>query len=419
MLQNPIFLLAASTLLAAIPAGIWLYILFSKGVKSKKVVALVFILGIVITAAWLGFQYIWDLSLIKWIPQLIEKIQGWGIEEGSKLISALDFISYKFPTFDLEQFFDGKISNPTTMFLVIFVIFAGFEEIIKHFVVRGVDKRTLLIQKIGDAITYSFAAALGFAFFENIWYLYQYWPSISTGELTGLYVFRSTFTTLGHLVFSGIFGYYYGIGKFSIDLTEQAEIAQKESMITRMISKVLKLPRSQANKEKLILKGLLIATVMHTIQNSLLHFSGLLNLLGVMIMLILGYAYLRYLLKRKTGHLMLITDVSTKQKSSMAKTDEDVILELMGMWFKKKKYVDVIHICERLLERDPDNNVVKLFKAQAMDKMDNKNIYKDIISKVIKSKEDMTVDDKSLINKYLTEKEKIEKSKVEQKPKKK
>jgi hypothetical protein len=71
----------------------------------------------------------------------------------------------------------------------------------------------------------------------------------------------------------------------------------------------------------------------------------------------------------------------------MAKTDEDVVIELLGMWFNKNKFVEVLHICERLLKRDPDNKIVKLFKAQAMDKMEGKHPYKTILSKIFPDQE--------------------------------
>ncbi|MBI4975566.1 hypothetical protein HZC20_02710 [Candidatus Peregrinibacteria bacterium] len=95
----------------------------------------------------------------------------------------------------------------------------------------------------------------------------------------------------------------------------------------------------------------------------------------------------------------------------MAKKDEDVVVELLGMWFNDKKYVDVIHICERLLERDPDNNVVKLFKAKAMDKMNEKDTYKNILGSVIKTKDDLSSSDKNIISKYTAEKEMLGKIK--------
>jgi O-antigen ligase/tetratricopeptide (TPR) repeat protein len=51
---------------------------------------------------------------------------------------------------------------------------------------------------------------------------------------------------------------------------------------------------------------------------------------------------------------------------------KNVVIELMGMWLNEGKYKEVIEICDRLAKRDPDNNVVKLFRAKAVDmkKMD-------------------------------------------------
>jgi hypothetical protein len=143
---------------------------------------------------------------------------------------------------------------------------------------------------------------------------------------------------------------------------------------------------------------MLIAICTHAFFNYLLELS---IILPIIIFVLLGYAYLQYLLSRKAGNLMLITDISTKHKSNLAKKDEDVVLELVGMWFKDKRYVDVIHICERLLERDPDNNVVKLFKAKALDAIDENNAYKKVLSTVLRTKEDLSKKDKNILSKYL------------------
>ena len=88
----------------------------------------------------------------------------------------------------------------------------------------------------------------------------------------------------------------------------------------------------------------------------------------------------------------------------ITKKDEEVVIELLAIWFNEKRYVDVMHVCERLLERDPDNNVVKLFKAKAMDKMGGDNIYKKILGNLFKSKEQLTIDDKNVISKHLEQK---------------
>ncbi|MBI4235705.1 PrsW family intramembrane metalloprotease [Candidatus Peregrinibacteria bacterium] len=366
MLENPIFLIATATLAAGVPVGIWIYFIFSEKLKSKKTVVLVFLLGCLTAPALLGIQYLWDF----------------------------------FPQFNLQAFIENSISDQNKMFIASFILFGAMEEIIKMAVIVKVDKHTLLINTFNDAIRYSIASALGFSFIENIYYLYQFYQSIGTGELIGMYIFRSIFTTAAHMIFSGIFGYFYGASKFSIDLRKQQEISGKKNYIENIIAKLFNIPKSQAAQQKILLKGLFIAVGIHAIHNYLLQFN---KTAPVMIFDVLGYLYLQYLLKRKAGHLILATDISEVKKTTLAKKDEEVVLELISMWFKEKKYVDVIHICERLLERDPDNKVVKLFKAQAIDKLDDKDVYKKIISSVIKTKEDVNEKDKNIMEKYIRE----------------
>ncbi|OGJ42535.1 hypothetical protein A3B60_03680 [Candidatus Peregrinibacteria bacterium RIFCSPLOWO2_01_FULL_39_12] len=373
MQDNPLFLLGISTFFAAVPAVIWLFIIFSKAEKGKKTVLLIFLLGCLTAPALLGLQYLWD----------------------------------EFPQFNLAAFIENNVQSQNAMFMWTFVLFGAMEEIIKFYVVKAVDQKTLLVNRINDAVRFSLAAALGFSFTENIYYLYQFWPSVSQGELIGMYIFRSIFTTCAHMIFSGIFGYYYGIGKFTITLTEQQKITGKSSFITRLISELFSLSLTESFKQKMILKGLFLALFIHATYNYLLQFNAV---LPVIIFVVLGFLYLQYLFSRKTGHLILTIDPSSKKESAMAKKDEDVVVELMGMWFNEKRYVDVLHICERLLERDPDNEVVQLFKAKALDKMDDKDTYKKILNTVVKTKDDLSENQKNIISKYLTEKESKQKT---------
>lgn len=374
MTDNPIVLLTISIVAASIPVGVWLYILFSKFEKSKKIVAIVFALGCLTAPALLGLQYLWDI----------------------------------FPEFNLNAFIENNVQNQNTMFLLVFILFAAMEEIIKIFMVRVIDKKTLFITTINNAILYSIASALGFSFVENIYYLYQFWPSISSGELVSMYIFRSVFTACAHMIFSGVLGYYYGIGKYSITISAEKEITGEHSFFTRAISKIFDLPISESYRQKFVIKGLLIAIGMHATYNYVLQFNFI---LPCIIFVILGYIYLRYLLNRKAGHLVLTVDPTEKNSASMGKKDEDVVVDLLGMWFNDKRYVDVIHVCERLLQRDPDNNVVKLFKAKALDQIDEKNTYHKILGSVLRPKEEMSEKDRNTISKYTTEKEMFNKVK--------
>ena len=366
-------------MVAAIPAAVWLYFLFNKGESNKKTVALIFGLGCLTAPALLGLQYFWT----------------------------------EFPRFNLDVFIQENIHTQSTQFIATFVLFGALEEIIKHYVVTATDRKTVLVKTIGDSIKYSLAAALGFAFTENIYYLYQFWPSISLGELTGMYIFRSGFTTCAHLIFSGIFGYFYGIGKFSIQITKQQKLLNQQSRITKAIANIFNLPLSHAYQQQMVVKGLFIAIVLHAGYNYLLQLS---ILPPVIILVVLGYLYLRYLLSRKAGHLILETDITKKKKATIAKKDKEVVVELLGMWFKDKRYVDVIHIAERLLERDPDNKVVKMFKAKAMDKIDDNDTYKSILGNMFKSNLDEK--SKNVITSHIEEKEELTKNRGEQRPSK-
>jgi len=364
MLENKFILLPLLTAIAALPVVVWVILFFKASKQSKKILGLVFFLGILAAPAMLGIQYLWDLD----------------------------------PQFNLELLIQNSISDIRVQSMMIFILFGMMEEVLKHFAVRSIDKHTVAVKTVNNAIRLSILSALGFAFAENIFYMYMLWPSLTVGGLVGLFVARSGITMLGHMIFSGIFGYYFGVSKFAIDITKQKEMVNENSWTTKVLAKVFNKPMPEAFREKTILKGLLLAMGFHAVFNFLLEIQ---MVIPVVIFVALGFFFLKHLLKRKVGHLVLFTDISTQKKSLMGKKDEEVILELLSMWFKDGRYVDVMHICERLLERDPDNNVVKIFKARALDKIDNSSVYKKILQTIFKSKEQLNHDDKNIISKHL------------------
>lgn len=366
MFNNPYLLLGSSTIIAAIPILIWLVIIFSKRNQSKKTIAIIFLMGCLTAPALLLLQQVWDV----------------------------------FPRFNLSSFIEDNVHSQTGSFIAMFILFGAMEEIIKMYVLTIVDKKTLLILTVNDTIRLSLASALGFAFTENIYYLYQFWPSISTGQLMGMYIFRSVFTACAHMIFSGIFGYYYAMGKFSIQITKQKSLISESSKTEKLISKIFNLPISKAVQQKQVLKGLLIAITIHATYNFILQMG---YKLPVVFFVIFGAIYIWYLMKTKSGNLIINTDVSENISSKLGKKDKDVIVELISMWFKDKRYVDVIHVCQRLLERDPNNEVVKLFKAKSMDYLDDSNPYKKILNTILPSNEEQ--EDRNKLSQYLEEKE--------------
>ncbi len=361
-------LLGLSSFFAVLPVAVWLYFLFRKGENNKKIIAIVFGIGCFTAPALLLMQVLWE----------------------------------KFPQFDLAAFIESSVTDQNWNYVAMFMLFGALEEIIKIIVLIQINKRTVLIKTLNDAIKFGAVSGLGFSFTENIYYLYEFWPSISTGELIQMYIFRSLFTMCAHMIFSAIFGYFYGVGKFSMDISRQQKITGAKNKMSMLIAGLFNLPASQGFQQYQVLKGAFIAIFTHAAFNFLLQFN---KILPVIAFVVLTFAYLQYLLKTKAGHLVLSTNIADKKKSGFAKRDEEVVLELLGMWFKQKSYVDVIHTCERLLERDPDNNVIKLFKAKAMDKLDKKNIYRKILGNVIKTKDELTLKDRNAISRYTADKE--------------
>jgi len=375
--MNTAMLWIISGLLAFIPATIWLYILFSGKKSDKKMMALIFSGGILAVITVFAIQYIWMI-----VPEI-----------------------------DPFLWIESNISDPTYYYVGLFILVGIMEEIVKQMMLRYVDSRTVLIQTINDSIKFSLVAALGFAFAENIIYFKTVIAMEPIQEVIVTFLFRSIFTACAHMIFSGIFGYFFGIAKFSLDVSRDKHWEGKVYLWVHLIRKMFRIPYAQAFKEYKILQGLIIAIILHAIFDYTLQMN---QVLLAIILVVIGFAYLKYLLDRKAGNLVLLTDISEKRTSSMAKKDTDVVLQLVGMWFEQKKYVDVMHICERLLERDPDNNVVKLFKAKAMDKLDPNNPYRKILSTVFSDKRGDA--QKNTIS-YYRQKKEVEQKKLSSKKK--
>lgn len=327
--------------LAFIPALIWLSIIFGK-TKRKGIQAVLFF----------G-------SVFSVVPVFL-----------------LQYFLNVFPQFDVARFFGAHIADQNLNYLILFICVGIVEEIVKQSLIRLVDRKFILIKTINDSIRFSLIGAMGFSFAENIFYIYNIYTQLGIQQLFIAYLFRSIFTSAAHMIFSGYFGYYYGIGKFSLNVVEQSQWAGKRMFLVRYLSRVFETSRMQIYKELKILKGLFIAIVLHAAFNFLLQFN---QILPVVIFLGIMGGFLMHLLKRKSGTLIMISDPTKERASSMNKKDEDVVIELLGMWFKSKKYVDVIHICQRLLDKDPDNKVVQMFKAQALDKVSQEDSYGKIL----------------------------------------
>ncbi len=314
-----------SILMALLPAIIWLEFLNRRQEKDPKLIFWIFIYGIFSVIPILSVQYLW----------------------------------YKETNTDLYDQITSSVG-----FLLSVVAFGGIEEIVKFLVLVYVDFKKIKIKNINDAVKYIIIAALGFAFIENILYFREFIISDKINQIFYNFTFRAIFTTCAHLVFSGIVGYHYALGRFSKSIYEQEKWQGESFPILNWLHKIFHLPVSKLFAASKIIEGLIIAVILHASYNYFLQ-RDLLD--AALLLVIIGAIIVYYLMKMKAGYLIFMAKKG--KKSMMASKDEEVVIELLGLWLQEGRYKEVEEICERLLQRDPDSNIVRLFKARAHDKL--------------------------------------------------
>ncbi len=343
------------TLLAAIPAVIWSVLIFKGRKTSRWPLLLAFFLGtLTVIPLILIYDYLWV-----WFPQL-----------------------------DVYSAIDNNVGEVHIAAVLSLVVVGILEELTKSGVVRVINRTRIGIQTINDAVKYSILAGLGFAFTENIFYFMSALKEGGVAELLPVIIFRSLFTVCAHMVFSGIYGYFYGISKFAQPIMETRLWMGERSFGVRILSKILGVNEAKAFSELMLLKGLVIAMGVHAAFNSFLQFNFF---FPVVVIVACGLLYLMYLLAHKAGAIVF---ASSGQTGSMAKRDVDTVLELLGMWTREGRHKDVIDICQRLLLRDPDNKIVQLFQAKAMDKQKLDDLENSFTS--LFQSEDKPIQDESL-----------------------
>ncbi len=285
----------------------------------------------------------------------------------------LIFVFKYFPQLNIYSLINTSVEDLLVIAILTNIVVGIIEELGKNMIVRITDKRhPEYIQTLNHALKLSVCAGLGFAFAENIFYFYSVWvnPYYSVKDLIATFIFRSMVTLCGHMIFSGVFGYFFGIGKFASDMTEMAQWQGRLMSIEKFFAKITgKLP-FQIRRGLFNLKGLLIAMGLHMAFNASLDMNHKILAISIVLM---GGVYIWYLMSTASGHLLF--SLVKRQAASMAPRDESVVLEFLGMWKNQGKLTEVIEICDRLLKRDPDNNVVKLFKAKAQDDQKLKDVY--------------------------------------------
>lgn len=317
-------------ILALIPALIWLRIW--RGKRSTKRARRYMLL-----AFGLGALSVFPVFLVHWI---------WST----------------FPQTDIINLITQTEVSVKQKIIILFTIVAIVEEVAKFLVVLSIDKSSKLIRSIHDAIKFGVVAGLGFAFAENIYYFYTVGVNMQIVQFIALFTFRSLITVCGHLIFSGIFGNFYGISKFSRSYATQEYWGNTKKLDKRAMNDNELKKRASNFKKFMIAKGLVYAVVLHAIFNYFLENE----MVGYVLWLIgISLVYLIYLYKRRSGYINVLYRRS--KFSHMRDRDKDVVLELLGMWYKEGKYLQVIETSKRLLKKDPTNPLIRLFLNKAVD----------------------------------------------------
>ncbi|PID70301.1 hypothetical protein CSB37_02860 [bacterium DOLZORAL124_38_8] len=177
-----------------------------------------------------------------------------------------------------------------------FIMVGILEEFVKHLIMRFCDDEK--IQCVADSIQYSIVIALGFSFVENIIYFQKYLEIHHSFTQIGLFfVLRSLVPVLGHVCFSAILGYFYGIAHFSDQIYGTSVQARKQHPIIEFFHKLLHVKGATLFHEEKLMEGLIVAMLIHALFNYALeqgNLSFVLPMLAVLLTTVLHLLHSRF-----------------------------------------------------------------------------------------------------------------------------
>ena len=222
--------------LALIPVIIWTQFVYLKRLKTLRtkkqkrrelmLLILIFVLGtftVPLLSVYYNFlntdlryEYFTNLKLYDFsiFQSMIDPMLQWNLDYYGKLEIFIHNLDWGFLTYERAAALYETVS---------IVIDAWLEEIVKLSLLLILLRTMKLVKTIGDAIAFSVLAGLGFAFIENIIYFMNVYldPSKNNTMLMKVVIFRTIVLSIGHMTFSGIFGYFYGLSKFGLPLYEE------------------------------------------------------------------------------------------------------------------------------------------------------------------------------------------------------
>lgn len=264
--------IAGSIVLAVVPAAIWGYVFYLKNPEKRRFTLITFLAGATAVFPILLYKYLWQF--FPWI-NVFRYTQAFND----------DYLG-------ISRF----VTIPLSVILT-FLIVGVIEEIMKNVAMRVTADDN--IRNIDDAIEFSIIAALGFAFTENIMYFYNIWLHQGLADMLGPFVFRTIFSTFAHVMFSGVFGYFYGIAHFATPILREQLSTPRIDSIFEFLYRHRVYSADDIFKKVSIFRGLFIAVALHAVYNIFLEMNWTFILLPY---LVLGYIYLNHLFSLKKNH---------------------------------------------------------------------------------------------------------------------
>ena len=217
----------------------------------------------------------------------------------------------------------ADISSLFLQGIVSVILFAALEEIAKlSAAIFVVGRHKLEFNQLIDGVIYAVAAALGFAFMENLFYLISFLSSSADwGSFIYVVAFRSLGTMLAHTLFSGLAGLIWAYAYFSKQITpfskkhllafELKDFINHEILslhiIRQNILKARPSRRGGHEKKVLVLEGIMLATFLHVIFNLTTNLEVLGKNLTFLAVpgIIGGFLYISYLFTKKLNTKIL------------------------------------------------------------------------------------------------------------------
>lgn len=306
-------------LLALIPVVIWMKIFLKKHPEKRSHIIITFIYGMLSAALVLGYQYL--------------------LGKGE-----VNLIFFEFEATDFRESIRSIGYTTVVSSFLIYMSVGLLEEVTKHFAVVKADRK--IFESVDDVIELSIIAALGFAFLENVGYFFAVIVHGDTSNLFMLFLVRSVFVVFIHILCSGIYGYFYGIGHFAKPYMQKEIQKGRRFIVANFFHKVLHFKKTSVFRERMAMEGLLLAVFFHGIYDFIMEMNFMIFgkpafMLVLPAYLIFGFWYLSHLLAKKDNllHYGHLRESETFIKTKTQREIQEEILHPPKLFFMGKEVV--------------------------------------------------------------------------------